>query len=123
MYVNESLQTKWKTQKTQKNQICLQRKKALKALNDLIAFVNKRVIEKNIPTEVSQLLERYQRAYINECGKQDNIEAYTNQRLVNKLRNHFDNTVLNIMSDSIKKLIAWTKGDMPFNFTSCLAKE
>ena len=42
------------------------------ALNDLIAFVNKRVIEKKPPTEVSQLLERYKRVYITEGGKNTN---------------------------------------------------
>ena len=69
------------------------------------------LLKKNTPAEVSQLLERYQRVYINEGGKQDKIKSYTNQRLVNTLRNHFDNTVLNIMSNSTKKLIAWKKGD------------
>ena len=39
------------------------------ALDDLIAFVNKRVIEKNTPTEVSQLLERYKRVYITQGEK------------------------------------------------------
>ena len=86
------------------------REKKSSALNVLIAFVNKRVIEKNTPTKVSQLLERYKRVYITEGGKQDKINSYTNQRLVNKLRKHFDNTVLNIMSNSTKKLIAWKKG-------------
>ena len=57
MYVNESIQTKRETQKTQKNQTCLQRKKRKSApSNDLIAFVNKRVVEKSAATEVSQLL-------------------------------------------------------------------
>ena len=69
------------------------------------------------------MLERYKRVYITEGGKQDKINSYTNQRLVNKLRKHLDNTVLNIMSNSTKKLIAWKKGDMSFNVASCLAKE
>ena len=43
--------------------------------------------------------------------------------MVNKLRKHFDNIVLNVKSDSTKKLIAWKKADMPFNVASCLAKE
>ena len=66
MHVNESIQTKREAQKTQKNQTCLPRKKQ----NDLIAFINKRVIEKNTPTEVSQLQERHKRVYITEGGKQ-----------------------------------------------------
>ena len=56
------------------------------ALNELIAFFNKRVIEKNTPTEVCQLLERYKREYINEGRKQSKTKSYTNQRLVNTLR-------------------------------------
>ena len=48
---------------------------------------------------------------------------YTNQRLVNKLRKHFENTVLNIISDSTKKLHAWKQGDISFNIVCCLAKE
>ena len=70
MYVNESIQTKRETQKTQKNQTW----KQSSILNDFIAFVNKRVIEKNTATEVSQLLERYKRVYIIEVGKQDKIK-------------------------------------------------
>ena len=81
------------------------------------------LLKKKTPTEVSHLLERYKRVYITEGGKQDKIKSYTNQRLVNKLRKHFDNTVLNIMSESTKKLIAWKKGYMSFNVASCLAKE
>ena len=70
MYVNESIQTKREGQKTQKNQTYLPREKAKSAvLNDLFAFINKRIIEKNTPTEVSQLLERCRRVYITECGK------------------------------------------------------
>ena len=52
--------------------------KSAAALNDLIAFVNKCVIEKNTPAEVSQLLERYKRVYIAEGGRQDKIKSYTN---------------------------------------------
>ena len=48
---------------------------------------------------------------------------YTNQCLVNKLRKHFENTVLNIISDSTKKLQAWKQGDISFNIVCCLAKE
>ena len=70
MYVNESIQTMREGQKTQKNQTYLPREKAKSAvLNDLFAFINKRIIEKNTPTEVSQLLERCKRVYITECGK------------------------------------------------------
>ena len=56
------------------------------------------------------MLERYKRVYITEGVKQDKIKSYTNQGLVNKLRKHFDNTVLNVMSESTKKIIAWKKG-------------
>ena len=73
--------------------------------------------------EVSQLLERYKRVYITESGKQDKIKSYTNQHLINKLGKHFDNNVLNLMSDSTKKLMAWKKGDISFNIASCFAKE
>ena len=62
------------------------------------------------------MLERYERVYITENRKQDKIKSY-------KLRKHFDNTVLDIMSNSTKKLIAWKKGDMSLNVASCLAKE
>ena len=58
-----------------------------------------------------------------EGGKPDKIKSYTNQRLVNKLRKHFDNTVLNIMSDTTKKLNAWKKEDMSFNVSNCSVKE
>ena len=87
---------------SEKSNLSSEKKAKSAALNDLIAFVNKRVIEKNIPTEISHLLERYKRVYITESGKQDKIKSY-------KLRKHFDNTVLNIMSNSTKKLIAWKK--------------
>ena len=52
------------------------------------------LLKKNTPTEVSQLLERYKGVYITEGRKQDKIKSYANQRLVNKLRRHFDNNYL-----------------------------
>ena len=81
-------------------------------MKPVIAFVNKRVIENNTPTVSISVAREVQRVYITEGGKQDKIKSYTNQRLVNKLRTHFDNTVLNEMSNSTKKLIAWEKGGM-----------
>ena len=53
--------------------------------------------------EVLQLLERYKRVYITEGGKQDKIKSDTHQHLVSKLRKYFDNTVINIMSDSYQE--------------------
>ena len=70
----------------EKSNLSSEKKAKFAALNELIAFVNKHVIEKNTPTEVSQLLERYKREYINEGRKQGKIKSYTNQRLVNTLR-------------------------------------
>ena len=70
----------------EKSNLSSEKKAKFAALNELIAFVNKHVIEKNSPTEVSQLLERYKREYINEGRKQGKIKSYTNQRLVNTLR-------------------------------------
>ena len=68
-------------------------------------------------------IEDYRGLYITEGEKQDKINSYTNQRLVNKLRKHFDNTVLNTMSDSTKKRVVWKKKETSFNVASCLAKE
>ena len=42
----------------EKSNLSSEKKAKFAALNELIAFVNKHVIEKNTPTEVSQLLER-----------------------------------------------------------------
>ena len=66
-------------------------------------------MKKKHTKEGSQLLEKRKRVYITEGGKQDKIRSYTNQRLVNKLRKNFDNTVLNILPNSTKKLIACKK--------------
>ena len=70
----------------EKSNLSSEKKAKSAALNELIAFINKRVIEKNTPTEVSQLLEKYKRECINEGRKQSKIKSYTNQRLVNTLR-------------------------------------
>ena len=56
---------------SEKSNLSSKKKAKSAALNDLNAFVNKCVIERKTPTGVSQLLERYQRVYINEDGKQD----------------------------------------------------
>ena len=104
-YTNKAREAK----KLKKSNLPSEKKAKSAALNDLFAFVNKRVIKKNTPTEVSQLLERYKRLFITEGGKQDKIKSYTSQRLVNKLGKHFDSTVLNITSDSTKKRIPWEK--------------
>ena len=118
-YTNKATDAK----NSEKLNLSPEKKEKSAALNDIVALVNKCVVEKKSLTEVSQLLDRYKRVYITEGGKQDKIKSYTNQRLVNKLRKHFDSTVLNIMSDSTNKFLAWKKGDMSFNVTSCLAKE
>ena len=61
-YTNKAREAK----NSEKSYLSSEKKAKCAALNDLIAFVNKRVIEKNTPTEVSQLLERYKRVYITE---------------------------------------------------------